>query len=133
MYLSARRRYQPSSICACLSSYKPAFTVALDLSSDLNGQLIFTGRIFLRLDAVGIHDGTEISLDMAQEAIRRGKFRRSEGISDVTQSISEHISRHNKQSDLYQAVGALIFKLEAFKGVVDTLSEVSAQVDRASF
>lgn len=114
-----------------MPAYRFPFTATLNLPLlSHNDASVFTGRLFLRLDTIGMQEGAELSLGTAREAVRQSKFRRTEGIADVTQSINGQISRLNEQAEIYQAVGALLARLDAFKQAMDTLSEVRRQIDQ---
>ncbi|KAL5500935.1 hypothetical protein ACEPAH_9322 [Sanghuangporus vaninii] len=96
----------------------------LYLSSSENGAVVSTGRIILHLDVVDEMMGVDISLAMAREDIRHGKIMRYAGASDVTQSIAGQMSHLSNKGDLYQALAALIGKLDAFRQAIDILSEI---------
>lgn len=83
------------------------------------------GYVVLSLEVIDEMMGADIMLAAVCEDIRHGKFRRAEGVVDVTQSINGEISRLDNQNSLYHAVGSLMNKLEVFRQVMDTLSEVS--------
>lgn len=79
-----------------------------------------TGRIALRLEAVDPMTAAHLNVDTAVEDIRQ------RGILSKDESPSE--AKDTNQSNLYQAVGELLSKLEVFRDVGDTLSEVRPNV-----
>ncbi|KAL5522077.1 hypothetical protein ACEPAF_1934 [Sanghuangporus sanghuang] len=82
------------------------------------------GRIVLNLEVVDYMTSAIISLATASEDIRRHKIMRSERASDVTQSINGQAPTLNNQGNLYEAIGKLLSRLDAFQQVVNTLSEI---------
>ena len=81
----------------------------------------------MRLEAVDEMTGAGMSLMAASEDLRQHKIIRSEKAGDVTQSISDQASRVESQADLYQAIGELMSRLDPFRGIVNSLSEVSTK------
>ena len=65
-------------------------------------------------------------LDRTTEEVRRSKIARLDGASDITGVIDNSESPITSQSNLYQAVGELLSRIDAVAGVIGLLSEASS-------
>ena len=79
-----------------------------------------TGRITLRLKTIDPMKAAHLNVDTAVEDMRQ------RGILSKDEPPSE--AKDTSQSNLYQAVGELLSKLEVFRDVGDALSEVRPNV-----
>ncbi|KAL5480301.1 hypothetical protein ACEPAI_1571 [Sanghuangporus weigelae] len=97
---------------------------SLSLTPNSKSSTASAGQIVLSLEVIDTMTSADMNIAAASEDIRRRKIMRSERASDVTQSKSDQVSELNSQRDLYEAVGKLLSRLDAFQQVINSLSEI---------
>ena len=82
------------------------------------------GTLFLRFETVAPTTASGMMLEGAREDVQRRAIAHSAGTTATVDTVNDQMTQLGNQSDLYQAIGQLLVRLGALKGVIDVFSEV---------